>query len=125
MRLCNEYGTAFKNVTDPGSISHLLAAGWREVREEPVKMEEAPQTVTEEAPAEVPEILEPSALKYKDQYLSWYVQAGNIAQLRDVLNHLGIPFEKTAKKKDLQAILRGYLKGLKQELKGGAVRDRK
>ena len=125
MRLRNEYGTAFKSVTDPGSIAHLLAAGWCEVREEPVQSEQTPQTAAEEAPTEVPEILEPSALKYKGRYLSWYIHGGTIAQLRDVLNHLGIPFEKTAKKKDLQGILRGYLKGLKQELKGGADCDGK
>ena len=125
MRMCNEYGTAFKNVTDPASINHLLAAGWREVREESVQFVEDPDPVIEKVPEAAPEIIEPSALKYKGQYLSWYTQAGTVSQLRDVLSYIGIPFDKGAKKKDLQAILRGYLKGLKKELKGGASRDRK
>lgn len=124
MRLCNQYRTAFKTVTDYASIDHLKRAGWIEVVEEVEQpVEEVP--VVEELIEEAPEIIEPHALKYRGQYLSWYVQVGTVSQLRDALNHIGVPFDKSSKKKDLQAILRGYLKGLKQELKEDAARDRK
>lgn len=128
MRLCNEYRTAFKNVTDPASIAHLLSAGWREAEEESIQEpadEKSVPTIVAEATIEAPEIIRPPALKYKGQYLSWYAQVGTLTQLRDVLKFIGIPFDVTAKKKDLQAALREYLKNLKKELKEEAANDRK
>ncbi len=112
MKLCNPYRTAFKQVTDAGSIRHLLAAGWREVEETPsLPVEAAPNRLPPEAPTIVP----PSALKYNGRYLSWYARAGTVAQLREVLTFLGLAFDATAKKSELQARLRAYLKQIKQE----------
>lgn len=114
MRLCNPYRTAFKQVSDSGSIRHLLAAGWREVTEEPPR--EAVSGVS--VPIEAPTVVQPSSLKYKGQYLSWYAQVGTVAQLREVLAFIGIAFEPTARKAELQTRLRAYLKQIRQQTGG-------
>ncbi len=110
MRLCNEYGTAYKTVTDPASIAHLLAAGWLEVM---------PPTVTEAELTTAPTVTvrHGDSLKYKGRYLSWYVQSGSVKQLREALKHCGVPFDKGTVKKDLQALLREYIKQTKAVVK--------
>lgn len=112
MRLCNKYGTAYKTVTDPASIAHLLAAGWHEVTSPTVA--EA-QPTPEEIPAVT--IKQKDPLKYKDRYLSWYVQSGSVKQLREVLRHCGVPFDKGTVKKDLSVLLREYIKQTKAAMK--------
>lgn len=110
MRLCNEYGSAYKTVTDPASLAHLLAAGWREV---------IPSAVAEAEPTTAPAVTvrHCDPLKYKGRYLSWYVQSGSVKQLREVLRHCGVPFDKGAVKKDLQALLKEYIKQTKAAVK--------
>ena len=105
MRLCNECGSAYKNVTDLETISRLRAAGWRIVEERVTAEEETP---VPEPPKVRCTYGDP--LKYKDLYLSWYVQCGSVKQLREVLTHLGVDFEKRAVKKELQALLREHIK---------------
>lgn len=117
MRLCNEYGTVFKTVTDGAMVEHLKEAGWRVV-EEPILEE----VVTEKA-APVVVCKSRETLKYKDRYLSWYVQSGSVKQLRDVLSYLGVPIPAKAQKKELQKLLKSRIREWKNELKGEASDD--
>lgn len=115
MRLCNECGSAYMNTDSPSVIDRLLRAGWHEVVQETVV------TAAEEEPTcETPVIrcTFRDPLKYKDLYLSWYVQCGSVPQLREVLAHLGVEFDKRAVKKELQSLLRAQIKKIKATIKG-------
>lgn len=119
MRLCSEYGSAYKTVTDPASIRHLLDAGWHEVEDTPIVEEAQPPM---DAPAVTCIYSEP--LKYKGLYLSWYVQSGSLKQLREVLTYLGVSYPTRAVKKDLQGILKKHIRETKEALKGETSVDR-
>ncbi len=112
MRLRNELGSAYMNTDSPNTIDRLLRAGWHVVEDAPVKEEVA-------QPVEAPRVrcVHTDPLKYKDLYLSWYVQCGSVAQLRDVLQHLGVVFDRKAVKKDLQALLKRQISEIKAQLK--------
>ena len=112
MRLRNELGSAYMTTDSPNTIDRLLRAGWRVVEETPI-IEEPKRNV------EAPQVrcVHTDPLKYKDLYLSWYVQCGSVAQLRDVLQHLGVVFDRKAVKKDLQALLRRQITEIKAQMK--------
>lgn len=111
MLLCNTVGSAYKSVTAPEVIQRLRDAGWHEV------IPEQPAPLPEVAPPAAPKVdcVVDEPLKYKDLYLSWYVQCGSVKQLREVLSHLGVTFEKTTVKKELQRLLRKEIQRLKEE----------
>ena len=113
MRLCNEYGSVYKTVTDPASIRHLLDAGWHEVEDTPAIEQQTPSI---EAPQVTCVYREP--LKYKGLYLSWYVQSGSVKQLREVLTYFGVSYSPRAVKKDLQTLLKKHIQQTKNGLKG-------
>lgn len=112
MRLRNEVGSAYMTTDSPHTIDRLLRAGWHVVEELPTEEEPAPHV-------EAPQVrcVHTDPLKYKDRYLSWYVQCGSVAQLRDVLQHLGVVFDRKAVKKDLQALLRRQISEIKAQTK--------
>ena len=119
MRLCNQYQTAFKEVSDPASIQHLLDAGWREYVEEP-KQEIAQETDVAAAPPPPSSPNMPktnyrrkTALTYKGRYLSSIAQMGTVKELRDVLRYVGID-TKGANKADMQQLLREHIRVIKE-----------
>lgn len=119
MRLCNQYQTAFKEVTDPASIQHLLDAGWREYVEKP-KQEIVEETAEDIAPSPSLPPLTPktnyrrkTALTYKGRYLSSIAQMGTVKELRDVLKYVGIDTNR-ANKADMQQLLREHIRVIKE-----------
>lgn len=102
MLLCNEYRTAYKTVLNPTAINRLLQAGWHEL----------PRTDREPVLPKAP-ISDP--LKYKGRSLSWYVQSGTVSDLRAVLRHIGVAYERNTHKNQLQALLKQQIHVLKEE----------
>lgn len=119
MHLCNPYQTAFKEVSDPASIQHLLDAGWREYVEKP-KQEIAQEADAQAAPLPPTSPLAPktnyrrkTALTYKGRYLSSIAQMGTVKELRDVLKYVGIDTNR-ANKADMQQLLREHIRVIKE-----------
>lgn len=109
MRLRN--GCIYQTTDSDDVIQRLLEAGWEEVKE--VVVEETTEAAIEiDAPSVV--VRKRNPLMYKGRYLSQWLQIGKVDELRAVLSHLGVPFERSAVKKELQQLLRDRIREIKE-----------
>lgn len=111
MRLRN--GNIFKTTNCADTIDRLLRAGWQEVKEaEVVPAQE--DTTDEKMTAPTVTTRKGNPLIYKGRYLTQWLQIGRVDELRTVLTHLGVPFERSAVKKELQQLLRDRIREIKE-----------
>lgn len=111
MRLRN--GNIFKTTNSADVIDRLLKAGWQEVKEvETVPVQE--DTTEEKMPSPTVTTRNGNPLMYKGRYLTQWLQIGKVDELRMVLTHLGVPFERSTTKKELQQLLRDRIREIKE-----------
>lgn len=116
MKLRN--GSIYQITNSKDTIQRLLRAGWQEVEEE--KTEPKCDPVPAEKPIAAPTLVikKEKPLIYKGRYLSQWLQVGKVDELRAVLTHLGVPFERTTPKKELQRLLRDQIREIKERKDG-------